>query len=44
MGALSDGYDGSLHQDISQIEKGTLENGVQICLLTTAGHFMNWRK
>jgi hypothetical protein len=44
MGAVSNGHDEGLHQDISQIEKGTLENGVQICLLNAAGHFINWRK
>ena len=27
-----------------RLRKSTLVNGVQICLLTTAGHFINWRK
>jgi len=36
-GAISDEHFKSTHQDISQIERGTVENGVQICFLTTAG-------
>jgi len=37
MGAVSDENCDWFHQDISQIEKRTVEDGVQVCWLTAFG-------